>query len=362
MCVSPLILKNPDPQKFLGATIQVPCGKCVECLKSRQDQWKLRLMQECKNYRYCYFFTLTYNDCALPVTDQGLSTACKRDVQLWIKKFRTAFERLQGVKLSDYLKYFICAEYGPNGTHRPHYHGLFMTDLDEMAISTLFHDWSQNKGFVKWDSISFNPDERQAVSNYVSKYCCKGEFASRSADIEAGLIEKAWTLVSKGVGASYCENPATRRYHLPFGRTSSECFRSDYLDTVIERQKVSFSTPNGVFTYRMPRYYRERLYMSKLPFDSLQYDVKTKKMVHKTVYRYSSKTLFARCLQARIRDRFLERASILDVITDLSPETRQPLVCNLRMRELNSLAAREASCRGKLATFYLTNANRWKSL
>lgn len=362
MCVAPIIIKNPDPQKFLGATIQVPCGKCVECLKSRQDQWKIRLMEECKNFRYCYFFTLTYNDVALPITDDGLSTACKRDVQLWIKRFRMSFERSQGVKLSDYLKYFICAEYGPNGTHRPHYHGLFMTDLDDLAISSLFKDWSDSKGFVKWDSIPYNPDERQAVSNYVSKYCCKGEFASRVDDIKAGLIEKAWTLVSKGVGASYCRNPAVRRYHLPFGRFSSECFRPVNLDSVIDRQKVSFSTPNGVFTYRMPRYYRERLYMSKLPFDSLQYDPKTKTFIHKTVYRYSSKNLFSRCLQIRIRDRFLSRASMLDVITDISAEARFSLAHRLRTCQIDNLSARASSCRSKLASFYFTNASRWQSL
>lgn len=313
------------------------------------------------NYKYLYFFTLTYNDDSIPVTDDGLSTACKRDVQLWIKKFRMAFERSKGVRLSDYLKYFICAEYGPNGTHRPHYHGLFMTDLDDVAIAGLFSDWESCKGFVKWDSIAFAPDERQAVANYVSKYCCKGEFASRADDIEAGLIEKAWSIMSKGIGESYVSR--SRSYHIPHGKFRAMC-DLDEMDTIIDRSKVSFSTPSGVMTYRMPRYYRERLYMQKHEFLQEKYDAKTKSMQKVVVKRYSNDNPFSRTLQMRIRDRLLERIREFEKSSGLADLflTNIDLYRELTREDPLDKVSRENRVRTSLANFYITNANKWSHL
>lgn len=363
MCTRPITLKNPDPLKILGISIDVPCGKCPECLARRQNDWKLRLMEESSNYSHLYFFTLTYADENLPVTDEGLSTACKKDVQLWIKKFRMAFERSKGIKLSDYFKYFICAEYGPNGTHRPHYHGLFMTDLDEVAISPLFDDWRKSKGFVQVDSIPFVPDERQAVANYVSKYCCKGEFASRKEDIEAGKIENAWCCMSKGIGRSYVENPRNRRYHRPF-RHESETLREN-LDLMLDRMCVSFSTLKGVFTYAMPRYYRERLFQLYQPFERDIYNPKLKKYEKKQVWRYASKNSLSPLLSFRVRERFLDRFAqqIGYEAFRLIPDEVLGKI-DVPIKNLSPLERdyRECRSRGKLAEFYLTNANRWRDL
>lgn len=363
MCTRPITIKNPDPQKVLGHFIEVPCGKCPECLCRRQNDWKLRLMEESSNYSHLYFFTLTYSPENLPVTEDGLSTACKRDVQLWIKRFRMSFEREKGIKLSDYFKYFICAEYGPNGTHRPHYHGLFMTDLDESAVLPLFDEWRSSKGFVQVNSISIVPDERQAVANYVSKYCCKGEFASRKDDIAAGKIENAWSIMSKGIGASYVENRRNYRYHRPF-RKENEPIR-DYLDKVISRKKVSFSTPKGTFSYSMPRYYHSKLFQIYQPFERDVYNPKLKKYEKKIVWRYASKNSISNLLSVRIRERVLDQfAKSLgfrslaevpdDVLVSCSPRSSPTRFVDLELRE--------AKVRSKLAQFYISNANNYCDL
>lgn len=358
MCTRPITIKNPDPHKFLGVTLQVPCGSCPECLKSRQDSWKLRLMEESNNWKYLYFFTLTYNDDSLPLTADGLSTASKRDVQLWLKRFRIAYFRSKLVPFHG--KYFICAEYGPNGTHRPHYHGLLMTD--ESDVSSLFLDWSDHKGFVDFHSIYADQGERQAVANYVSKYCCKGEFASRRADIEAGLIEKAWTICSKGIGASYCTR--MRSYHLPF--RSKFLSTEDYLDCIIDRQYVSFSVKGTLFKYRMPRYYKERFYFAKMPFEVDIWDKKLKQYVKKIVYRFCTKNLLARQLQVRVRNRFLEEfhrqlqyAGFAGVeISDIPVEAFMALQDSSRY----NMDMREDQVRRNLFSFYETNARKWSHL
>lgn len=360
MCVHPIVIRNPDPAKFLGATLQVPCGKCAECLKSRQNAWKLRLMEEADNWANLFFFTLTYNDGALPVTEDGLSTACKRDIQLWLKKFRMSYRRMFDC---DFLgKYFICAEYGPNGTHRPHYHGLLMTDCPKQIVDSLFADWRSNKGFVDVSLIEAVQGERQAVANYVSKYCCKGEFASRRADIEAGLIEKAWIICSKGIGSTYPER--MRSYHLPFHRKF--VVSNEEADCVLDRQFVCFSVANKNFKYRMPRYYKERLYFAKMPFEVDVWDKKQMKYVKKVVYRYCTKNLLARQLQMRVRDRILENLSKLLCAAgfegvDPSDIPNEVFVA-LSHSSPHDLAMREHKARRDLFSFYETNARKWSHL
>lgn len=151
MCLSPITIQTED--RF-GTTVSmsVLCCKCIECLKDRQNSWKIRLCEEFKDHLYCYFFTLTYNETSVPfniVDGEKVLTLCKNDVQLWIKRNRMRFERLRG-HLD--LKYFICGEYGPN-TGRPHYHGIFFTDLSPTLVAQFFSDWRDVYGFVNWSQV-----------------------------------------------------------------------------------------------------------------------------------------------------------------------------------------------------------------
>lgn len=69
------------------------------------------------------FFTLTYSEETLPKgsslvygpTKPSLPTLRKRDVQLWLKRFRKAISPLK-------IRLVYCGEYGDT-TQRPHYHG-----------------------------------------------------------------------------------------------------------------------------------------------------------------------------------------------------------------------------------------------
>ena len=55
-CLSPKRIYN----KYLEEFVDVPCGKCPACLKSRANRWIERLNVERKCWKYCVFFTLTY--------------------------------------------------------------------------------------------------------------------------------------------------------------------------------------------------------------------------------------------------------------------------------------------------------------
>lgn len=260
--------------------IMVPCGKCVECLKARQNSWKLRICEESKNWKHFYFFTLTYNDENLPMnidyeTGEYWSTNRKSDVQNWIKRLRESVSRNLGERMG--LKYFVCSEYGPRGTRRPHYHGIFMTDVSYNELASQVNSWAslgyyEFKEIMPYDGPGDTMREQTSkVANYISKYCSKFGKCSRQEDIDAGHCSPEWSVMSKGIGDSYVFR--MKHWHLCDIDWESEEFpldgqmyylcRSGYnsefwkkVQLMIERSRVS----DGDFTYNMPRYYKDRIY------------------------------------------------------------------------------------------------------
>ena len=64
MCLTPVSIKVQKKGQI--KIQQVPCGKCLECVKRFQNHWRMRLSEEAKQWRYCYFLTLTYSNDNLP--------------------------------------------------------------------------------------------------------------------------------------------------------------------------------------------------------------------------------------------------------------------------------------------------------
>lgn len=180
MCIAPLSIKTEDA---FGIPINqsVPCGKCIECLKDRQNSWKIRLIEESRDHLYVYFFTLTYRDDTVPYsfTPDGVRVnhVSKVDLQLWIKRHRIKFERLFNKSID--FKYFICSEYGPN-TGRPHYHGIFFTDVSPIFISMMFNDWNENFGFTNHSEVGKSGKKKfQDVAYLMSQIMLQNTYASQ---------------------------------------------------------------------------------------------------------------------------------------------------------------------------------------
>lgn len=169
MCLHPISIKTEDA---FGIEVNqtVPCGKCIECLKDRQNSWKIRLTEEARVHKYVYFFTLTYRDETVPFTilDDGtrVNHVSKIDIQLWIKRHRIKFERLFNREID--FKYFICSEYGPN-TGRPHYHGIFFTDISPTFITKMFNDWNETYGFTNFSEVGKNGKKKLEVISCLSE-------------------------------------------------------------------------------------------------------------------------------------------------------------------------------------------------
>ena len=158
-------------------TIEVSCGKCLECLSRKSIEWAVRICLEAREHAENCFITLTYAE-----TDYNLH---KRDLQLFIKRLRKHVEPVK-------VRYFACGEYGSKG-HRPHYHiilfgwkpkdgyfwrmskgeKLYRSPTLEKLWSKKIYDVKKKKyvdvsmGFSTWGDISFNS------ARYCAKYLQK---------------------------------------------------------------------------------------------------------------------------------------------------------------------------------------------
>lgn len=108
-----------------------PCGQCLACRINKRRVWTLRLLLEYLEHEKASFVSLTYSPENLPFSERSLEsgqgTLCKRDVQLFLKKLRKRFSDRR-------IRFYCAGEYGPNNTHRPHYHlilfGVSAEELD----------------------------------------------------------------------------------------------------------------------------------------------------------------------------------------------------------------------------------------
>lgn len=246
------------PQKH---SVLVTCGKCDECVKRYQNDWMIRNYMQFRETTFAVFFTLTYNDASVPLnvdsdTGELYKTVCKRDVQLFLKRFRE-FRRKRG--LSTDFKYFITSEYGPT-TLRPHIHGLLhgvkLSDFTEFSSA-----WRKQYGFTMQRQIVVS-DMRNALNSakYTAKYCAKGDFESPLVALKK--VEPTFHLISKGVGKSYI-NERTKSFHLALDvypkRDSNGKYLDSYLEEIFKRSRIIIDK----FGYHMPRFYREAFFSQR---------------------------------------------------------------------------------------------------
>lgn len=238
----------------------VPCGKCEECTKTRQDHHAYKLYQRIRNLSCCYHLTLTYAPEHLPFAqsynyidhesgevfrisspellpeDDNLNSlrgwyseqlkssrpvyyysqpyklfedsieavitpSLKRsDVRSALKVCRITYERRYGRKAPDFV-YSFCGEYGPTRC-RPHYHMVIASkdDIDTFVIQFCAY-WESHYGYYVRKKVNRindnNTDGYELVAKYLSKYVSKGDFECDS--VVSGYAEKGRVCQSRGL-------------------------------------------------------------------------------------------------------------------------------------------------------------------
>lgn len=182
MCYSPIKLKNPTKNIYAHGgqplVLHVPCGKCVECIQNKRDEWSFRSYVETRHTidhgGYIYYDTLTYSDEFLPhihdfvdIKKYGINdfTCFNRDhIRYFFKRLRSLLKYHCG---TSFIKYFLTSEYGtdPRFTRRPHYHiGFYVTSgVHPLTLSKLVN---QAWHYGRTEGIDWKPLEHVAYNTF----------------------------------------------------------------------------------------------------------------------------------------------------------------------------------------------------
>ena len=247
-------------------TDTVPCGKCPECVKDKQNEFVIRSCEEQKKRQgSIWFFTLTYCNDTVPIAfdengelnDESLVPRCQnpmkyrdashmsyraqslfnldkvkeeieeenrytyddllingeelptrvlslrnKDISDWKKRVRRKIQYRDKRKLD--FGYVISGEYGPR-TRRPHYHGLlFGLSRDDAMLFK--QDWEKHYGYTSFKEIKTIDVPR--VARYVAKYVVKNDCLNDNLMIN-GYSQKPRKLTSVGFGRPDDERLAT---------------------------------------------------------------------------------------------------------------------------------------------------------
>lgn len=173
-CYFPIRIRNPKPSaKNPSPWINVPCGKCFQCLQRKRNEWVLRMQLEMRKFpTKTWFVTFTYDDDHLP--EKGVDKAA---CQSYLKQLKEVFPG---------MRYFFVSEYGPT-TLRPHYHAVFFNStIDHYEILNKLHRY-WNNGNIKVEPVT---DDRLG---YVAGY------EITRSEVPDGMNSN-FRLISKGIG------------------------------------------------------------------------------------------------------------------------------------------------------------------
>ena len=223
-CFHPRVIKN----QYTDEKLVVSCRKCPACIEMKNLEMIMRLRYEAMQNKYVLFFTLTYsekycpvvkiydgfdsrfielarvrlgdsscylesplsNDIDLNVLSHDMSfndfdndflknksflrVFFKQDISQFIKKVQNYFYYHYGEK----IRYFCTSELGAKRL-RPHYHGLFFTNRQEIAkelYKVLCASWSFGRidaSFAKSAALGYVAKYLNGSSNYPKIYDVK---------------------------------------------------------------------------------------------------------------------------------------------------------------------------------------------
>lgn len=240
MCLFPKLILNPRylPNKKNGYNpptlederlkyVAVGCGNCIECRKQKARSWQVRLAEELKVHKYCYFITLTYSDESL--NDLSNRYDCtlvdfiaSKSVRLFLERYRKKYKKS--------FKHWLITELGETSTERLHLHGIFFLDVP-MTLDELQVLWSYGRADIgQYCNLR--------TINYIIKYVTKIDVKHKN------FYPKIFC--SSGLGRSFVDKQSTCLQYKFRGTQTREYYRLD-----------------SGYKVNLPIYYRNKLFTEK---------------------------------------------------------------------------------------------------
>lgn len=268
-CAKPYYLKDKG--------IYVGCGSCACCAKKRSSAWALRVTQDIKSCKkkkrpdLCdpavfqfleglYYITLTYDDKYLPIgfdekgkviRGQGDGFIYRKDLSNFMKRLRTNIDRnfcFNGVR------YLGSGEYGPNGTHRPHFH-LVVWNADGIDLAR-FTDMVKKS----WSFYCKSSRERESFG------IVKVQVPVSMSDCTSYVSKKTAYVTKDGV-SEFCKQPGetneqftkrTGKLTAPFVGGSLGIGLDYFTESVEEISRLGYCV-DGRYRVAIPRFFLDRV-------------------------------------------------------------------------------------------------------
>lgn len=206
MCLYPRLIKNPKykANKKNGGNVPVPidkrvllvpigCGKCMECLRKKGNEWNVRLQEEIKTNKNGKFVTLTFSSKSLKELSTEITglDGYERENEIATLAIRRFLERWRH-KHKTSVRHWFVTELGQTGTEHIHIHGIIFTNETEDIINI----WKYGHVFV-------GQYVNEGTIGYITKYVTKTD-----------LIHKEYKpkiLTSAGIGSNYTATHNAKR-------------------------------------------------------------------------------------------------------------------------------------------------------
>lgn len=239
MCLYPKWGKNPKykPNKKNNGRppickdkrllyIPFKCGKCYECRKQKQREWRVRLEEELKENKG-YFITLTISNESMEKLEKDTGLKWEENPNdIAIRAMRLFLERVRK-DAGKSLKHWAVTELGEK-FDRIHLHGIF---FGEKAAELTIKHWKYGFTFIGEYCNS------ESI-NYMTKYMLKAD--TKHPEF-TGIV-----LASKGIGKNYTE------------RDKNEWQKNNYEKICVP----TYTFKNGT-KMAMPKYYKDKVFTEK---------------------------------------------------------------------------------------------------
>jgi len=213
--------------------VPTKCGNCMECMKAKAREWKLRIAEDVRENKNGKFTTLTFSNESIRALSQeeGLKTLRgyildNAIAKLAVRRFLERWRKKHGKS----VRHWLVTELGHNGTENIHLHGIIWTDE---KIEEIRERW--NYGFIYPKKDNKTPNYvNEKTATYITKYLSKKDLKHKEY--------KPKMFVSAGIGKGYAE------------REDAE--RNEYKG---EKTITTYKSRNGT-EQALPIYWRNQIY------------------------------------------------------------------------------------------------------